>query len=40
MEMDVSLVDSSSLPDMNIIESVEEFHQAAEPKPKKPKSPR
>jgi hypothetical protein len=38
--MDASLVDSSSLPDMNISESMEEFHQTGELKPKKPKSPR
>jgi hypothetical protein len=40
MEMDVSLVDSSALPDMNIGDAMEEFHQSGELKPKKPKSPR
>jgi hypothetical protein len=40
MEMNVSLMDSTAMPDINIGESMEEFHQPGELKPKKPKSPR
>ena len=40
MEMNVSLMDSTALPDINIGETMEEFHQPGEMKPKKPKSPR
>jgi hypothetical protein len=40
MEMNVSLMDSNAVPDMNIGETMEEFQQPGELKPKKPKSPR
>lgn len=40
MEMNVSLMDSTAIPDINIVETMEEFHQPGELKPKKPKSPR
>jgi len=33
-------MDSTAMPDMNIVETMEEFHQPGEMKPKKPKSPR